>query len=91
MKPLAGEPGGILLSLLALGSELFMSFDHRYMCPVADAKVVFPEGHEPSEYVNRVIECSWDADASAWRYMRHRLDKETPNAYHVYEKVPCRD
>jgi mRNA-capping enzyme len=57
------------------------------MKPLADAKVVFPEGHEPSEYVNRVIECSWDADASAWQYMRHRLDKETPNAYHVYEKV----
>lgn len=55
--------------------------------PLADAKVIFPEGHELSEYVNRVIECSWDADASAWRYMRHRLDKEYPNAYHVYEKV----
>lgn len=49
--------------------------------------MAFPEGHEPSEFVNRVIECSWDADAAAWRYMRHRLDKETPNAYHVYEKV----
>lgn len=53
----------------------------------ADAEVTFPEGHEPSEFVNRVIECSWDGDKSAWRYMRHRLDKEYPNAYHVYEKV----
>lgn len=50
--------------------------------------MVFPEGHEPSEFVNRVIECSWDGDRNAWRYMRHRLDKEYPNAYHVYEKVP---
>ena len=38
-------------------------------------------------FVNRVIECAWLADEGAWKFLRFRLDKETPNAWHVYEKV----
>ncbi len=34
-----------------------------------------------------VIECSWLPDRQRWFYMRVRHDKQTPNAYHVYEKV----
>ena len=33
------------------------------------------------------MECSWNRDKNAWTFMRERLDKKTPNAYHVYEKV----
>jgi len=57
------------------------------MVPLKDAKYVLPEGSDVLEFANRVIECSWDAENETWRYMRHRLDKETPNAYRVYEKV----
>lgn len=34
-----------------------------------------------------MIECSWSPEEQAWIYMRERRDKDTPNAYHVYEKV----
>lgn len=33
------------------------------------------------------MECAWDGEAGEWRFMRTRTDKDTPNAYHVYEKV----
>ena len=39
------------------------------------------------EMVDKVIECSWNKDREEWSYMRPRHDKETPNAFHVYEKV----
>lgn len=35
----------------------------------------------------RIIECSFDGHSKTWIFMRERKDKETPNAYHVYEKV----
>ena len=38
-------------------------------------------------FVNRVIECAWLADEETWKFQRYRLDKDTPNAWHVYEKV----
>lgn len=51
------------------------------------AKVVFPTGADVSTFVNRVVECSWSAEQNAWVYMRERRDKDTTNAWHVYEKV----
>jgi mRNA-capping enzyme len=53
----------------------------------ADAKVVFPD--EETMLVNnkKIVECSWDEGAQQWIYMRTRIDKDSPNAYHVYEKV----
>ena len=53
----------------------------------AGGRVIFPDGNDAQEYVNRVIECSWSPEEQAWIYMRERRDKDTPNAYHVYEKV----
>lgn len=55
-----------------------------------DEDFVLPEGSDVSEFANRVIECTWEPDVGekgAWKYMRHRLDKETPNAFRVYQKV----
>lgn len=49
--------------------------------------MIFPEGDDALMYANRVIECSWSPEEQAWVYMRERRDKDTPNAYHVYEKV----
>lgn len=42
---------------------------------------------DASEFVDKIIECSWDKEQQMWRFMRDRRDKDTPNAYHVYEKV----
>ena len=36
---------------------------------------------------NMVIECSFDSSDKSWVFMRVRKDKDTPNAFHVYEKV----
>ena len=52
----------------------------------AGAKIVIDED-EAQRLVDTVIECSWNAELQSWVYMRDRKDKETPNAYHVYEKV----
>ena len=49
--------------------------------------MIFPDDDDAQMYVNRVIECSWSAEQQAWVYMRERRDKDTPNAWHVYEKV----
>ena len=37
--------------------------------------------------MDTVIECTWDKEQQTWRFLRERKDKETPNAFHVYEKV----
>lgn len=45
-------------------------------------------GKEDAErLVDTIIECSWNAEEQTWSYMRERRDKDTPNAYHVFEKV----
>ena len=33
------------------------------------------------------MECTWDGETGTWIFLRERTDKNTPNAYHVYEKV----
>ncbi len=60
---------------------------HHDMCLSAGARVSFPEGQDPAIFVNRVIECAWLADEETWKFLRYRTDKDTPNAWHVYEKV----
>lgn len=52
-----------------------------------DAVVTFPGGVDPHALHHAIVECSWDAEAQTWVYMRERRDKHTPNAYHVYESV----
>ena len=42
---------------------------------------------DAAELVDTVIECTWDKERKQWRFLRDRRDKDTPNAYHVYEKV----
>ena len=72
--------------MLLLRQKARQNIDHLApMC--AGARVVFPDGQDPSKFVNRVIECAWLADERVWKFLRDRLDKETPNAWHVYEKV----
>ncbi len=34
-----------------------------------------------------IIECTWLPDMGCWEYLRTRTDKDTPNAWRVYEKV----
>ena len=49
--------------------------------------MTFPEDQDPRHLENRIVECTWDKDVGAWVFHRERTDKNTPNAYHVYEKV----
>ncbi|KAL3683404.1 hypothetical protein R1sor_001426 [Riccia sorocarpa] len=51
------------------------------------ANVTFPEEQDMSLLVGKIIECSWNPEENQWEFMRIRKDKETPNAWHVYEKV----
>jgi mRNA-capping enzyme len=49
--------------------------------------VEFPEGESARAYEGCIVECAWDGEAGVWRFLRMRTDKQTPNAFHVYEKV----
>ncbi|KAL2612317.1 hypothetical protein R1flu_024009 [Riccia fluitans] len=51
------------------------------------AHVTFPEEQDVTLLVGKIIECSWNPEENQWEFMRIRKDKETPNAWHVYEKV----
>ncbi len=55
-------------------------------CPTG-AKVIFPEGEDARQYEGCIVECSWLGEEGVWNFLRTRGDKQTPNAYHVYEKV----
>ena len=48
---------------------------------------MFAKDQDPRHLENRIVECTWDKGAGAWAFLRERTDKNTPNAYHVYEKV----
>jgi mRNA capping enzyme, C-terminal domain len=63
----------------------------RWGCLSAGAKVEFPDVETMKANDKKIVECSWDENDQKWLYMRTRVDKDTPNAYHVYEKVahPC--
>lgn len=52
-----------------------------------DARVLFPPSMDPRTMDLRIIECTWHPDYEVWLYLRDRRDKDTPNAYHVFEKV----
>lgn len=51
------------------------------------AIVEFPDGRNMREYHNKIIECSYNGNENKWIFMRVRMDKETPNAMHVYQKI----
>ena len=51
------------------------------------AKVSFPNGEDPTLYDLRIIECCWEPSMKEWVFLRERRDKDTPNAFHVYDKV----
>ncbi|KAK9828737.1 hypothetical protein WJX72_001811 [[Myrmecia] bisecta] len=59
----------------------------RGLQPLEGAVVSFPEGEQLGAYDGKIIECVWNSEAGSWVYHRVRSDKDTPNAYHVYEKV----
>ena len=42
---------------------------------------------DPAEMDGHIIECTFDSETKTWLYLRERKDKDTPNAYHVFEKV----
>ncbi|XP_075087267.1 mRNA-capping enzyme subunit alpha isoform X5 [Nicotiana tabacum] len=50
-------------------------------------RVVFPDSSDPSDYLGKIIECSWDSNNQEWVWMRTRIDKGTPNDYNTYRKV----
>ena len=52
----------------------------------AGAKITIDEGLAV-QWLDTVIECTWNKEQQTWKFLRDRKDKETPNAYHVYEKV----
>lgn len=53
----------------------------------AGARVEFDEGMDVTRLENLIVECSWNGEEGFWKFLRVRGDKDTPNAYHVYEKV----
>ncbi|EFN54818.1 hypothetical protein CHLNCDRAFT_24090 [Chlorella variabilis] len=77
---------GQLLELLETRREL-PEGHHRGYNALPGARVEFPEGEDAAMYDMRIIECSYDADAKVWRFMRERKDKDAANAFHVYESV----
>lgn len=48
---------------------------------------MFGEGEDARQFEGLIVECAWEEQEGVWRFMRVRSDKQTPNAYHVYEKV----
>lgn len=49
--------------------------------------IVFPDGLSSEDYEDQIIECAWDTQQHAWKFMRERRDKSVPNADHVCLKV----
>ena len=52
----------------------------------AGAKIIIDDG-DAKQWLDTVIECTWNGEQQSWKFLRDRKDKETPNAFHVYEKV----
>jgi len=59
----------------------------KTLVPLEGARVVFPDDEDPASYYNKIIECRYNQEDGVWEFMRERREKDTPNAYHVYEKV----
>ena len=51
------------------------------------SKIIFPGIESLDVLENQIIECSWDNENKAWKFMRERRDKVMPNADHVCLKV----
>ncbi|KDD75262.1 mRNA capping enzyme [Helicosporidium sp. ATCC 50920] len=51
------------------------------------ARIRLPEGADPASFHHAIVECVYDGEEQTWVYLRDRRDKQTPNAYHVYESV----
>lgn len=50
------------------------------------AKLIVDE-EDVQQWLDAVVECTWNGEQQSWKFLRGRPDKETPNAFHVYEKV----
>ncbi|GMH34397.1 hypothetical protein BSKO_02231 [Bryopsis sp. KO-2023] len=68
------------------GEPVLLLFRNRREVPLDNGKIEFPnnDGHR---FDGKIVECSYDAKASKWIFLRERFDKSTPNAFHVYQKV----
>jgi mRNA-capping enzyme len=55
--------------------------------PLEDAQITFPNHINPLDFVNTIIECTYNADFKTWVFLRDRVDKETANDFNVYRKV----
>eukprot|EP00854_Cymbomonas_tetramitiformis_P011490 gene11490-13581_t len=55
--------------------------------PVDEKLIGFPPGVDVTTFHGTIIECAWNKMDKAWRYMRVRTDKDTPNHESVYHKV----
>ena len=75
-------PGDKTLSLL----ETRPDKPKRGIVPLAGATVDL-NGEEPTLLNHKIVECAWNSERGVWVFMRVRTDKDTPNAYHVYEKA----
>jgi len=77
-----GKPGLFLLETRGRRKE---------HVPLPGAKFVLPEGPELpgsiQECDGKIVECRFLQEENAWEMMRFRTDKDTANAYFVYEKV----
>ena len=52
----------------------------------AGAKIIIDD-EDAQQWLDSVIECTWNGDQQSWKFLRDRKDKDYPNAFHVYEKV----
>ena len=47
----------------------------------------FPNEGDKERYNGKIIECAYNQQTNRWIFLRERVDKKSPNAYSVYEKV----
>eukprot|EP00271_Cylindrocystis_brebissonii_P018745 TRINITY_DN5443_c1_g1_i1.p1 TRINITY_DN5443_c1_g1~~TRINITY_DN5443_c1_g1_i1.p1 ORF type:complete len:787 (-),score=173.00 TRINITY_DN5443_c1_g1_i1:153-2513(-) len=70
------------------GKLVLMVMDRGKPFLIEGAKVIFPEGEDPSRMVKKVIECSCnDVEKNEWAFMKIRHDKPFANALNTYKKV----
>eukprot|EP01023_Acetabularia_acetabulum_P062851 TRINITY_DN7812_c0_g1_i1.p1 TRINITY_DN7812_c0_g1~~TRINITY_DN7812_c0_g1_i1.p1 ORF type:complete len:461 (+),score=81.47 TRINITY_DN7812_c0_g1_i1:434-1816(+) len=59
----------------------------KHLYALEGVSLVFPQGEDPNKYDGLILECVWDPEIDSWVYQRIRGDKDSPNAYRVYEKI----
>ena len=80
----AGDVSLLLLETRDLGAT---AADHKKgLVPLKGGEIELG-GRDPADLANKIVECAWNGETRKWVFMRVRPDKDTPNAYHVYEKV----